>query len=448
VTPHDEPGEPGTHRPAVVLLPGDADTAALVDAGAGSLAPGGSLVAIALLGANAAAYVLAVAASRLLSADAYGQLTALLGVLLVASVPALAVQAVVARSLARRPAGEASGPRERTLLLRSAATGAAVAAVAALAAPLLAAFLHVGVAGPLWLAVGLVPFALQAAVQGILQGSERFGLLAVLIGLQALGKAAGLVPLLLGGGPAAVLAALAAGTALVAGLGLLVVRTGPGGARPAGLPGRREVALAAGGLLGLLALANLDLLLARHLLDGTQSGRYAVGSVLAKVAFWLPQAVAVVALPRLTDPEGGRRLLRAALAVVAGLGALEVAGAVLLARPVLELVFGPAYGSLSAVAPLFVLQGAALATVQLVVYRSIALGRGVTGWLLVAAGALEVLVVLAVRPTGVAGVVGVAATTAVALAVLAVLADERLPRRGTGGTIGPVRPPTRSGRTP
>jgi len=276
-------------------------------------------------------------------------------------------------------------------------------------------------------------------VQGLLQGAERFGALAALIGLQSVGKAVALVPLLLGAGPATVLAALAGGTALVAGAGLLVVGTGRPGPRPAFLPGPREVALAAGGLLGLLALANLDLLLARNLLTGAESGRYAVGSVLAKVAFWLPQAVAVVALPRLTDPDGGRRLLRSALGVVAGLGALELAGAALLARPVLVTVFGTEYGSLAGLAPLFVLQGAALATVQLVLYRSIALGHGTTGRLVAAAGLVEVLVLLAVRPDAVGSVVLVAACTAVGLAVVAVLAEEHAARRRPGDPAAPVR---------
>ncbi len=74
-------------------------------------------------------------------------------------------------------------------------------------------------------------------------------------------------------------------------------------------------------MLALTVLANLDLLLARVVLDDVASGRYAVGSVVAKVAYWAPQAVVVVAYPRLAaagDPGG---VLPRGAAAVAALGA-------------------------------------------------------------------------------------------------------------------------------
>ena len=63
---------------------------------------------------------------------------------------------------------------------------------------------------------------------------------------------------------------------------------------------------ASGPLLGFVLLLNLDVLLARHHLTAAQAGEYAVAAIFAKVAFWLPQGVGVVLLPRLAD-AGHRR---------------------------------------------------------------------------------------------------------------------------------------------
>jgi O-antigen/teichoic acid export membrane protein len=279
-----------------------------------------------------------------------------------------------------------------------------------------AAFLHVGVAGPLWVAAGLLPLALLSAAMGVLQGAERFAALALVICAQGVGKAVGLVPLALDGGPPEVLAALAGGTLLAALVALVAVgRTAPD-ALPEGLPTVREALAAAGGLFALLALANLDLLLARHVLPGDASGEYSAGAVCAKAAFWLPQAVVVVVFPRLSDPEAGRRLLRQAVLAVGALGLLELAGSLLLARPALELTFGEQYGSVAHLAPLFVVQGAVLSVVQLLVYRAIATRDPVAARLVLAAAAVEAVAVLALRPDSPGPVIAVAAAVAVVLA--------------------------------
>lgn len=380
-----------------------------------SLARSGGLIAPALTLVNLVGYVVTVGAARALSKDGYGELNAFLGVLLVASVPALAVQAVVARSIARRPADEVPGPRERALLLRAAGLGVAVSAVVAATAPLLAAFLHTGPSGPLWVAAQLAPFVVMAAAMGVLQGAERFRALAAVICVQAVGKGLGLLPLLGSPSPSDVLVAFLAGTALTALVGLVLVGRGTPGPPPLRLPTPAELTAAIGGLLALLVLANLDLLLARNVLSGDESGRYSAGAVLAKAAFWLPQAVAVVVFPRLSEPDGGRELLRRAVLVVAGLGLLEVAGCALLARPVLELTFGQSYGSLSGIAPLWVLQGAALSVVQLLVYRAIATRDPRTTWYVGLAAVAEAAVVLVWRPDTPGPVVAVAVSVALLL---------------------------------
>lgn len=379
-----------------------------------SLVRGAGLVGPALTVLNVVGYVLTVGAARAFDHDAYGQLNALLGVLLVLSVPALGVQTVVARSVAQRPRDEPAGARESSLLRWAAWVGVAAAAAAAAAAPLLASFLHTGLAGPLWVAVQIAPMTLLSATLGVVQGHERFTALAGLIGAQALGKLVGLVPLLTGGSAPDLLAALTVGTTLAAGIGLVCVRRAPRPALRVPVPSVRDLGLAVTGLFAVLLLANVDVPVARNLLSGEESGRYAVGSVLAKIAFFLPQAVAVVIFPRLSEPAAGRQLLRKALMVVGALGLVEVLGCLLLARPVLEITFGPSYGSLDTIAWLWVLQGVGLSVVQLLVYRAIATGDSVTARLVGAAAVLEVAALYVVSPAHPRGVIAIA-TSAVAL---------------------------------
>jgi O-antigen/teichoic acid export membrane protein len=404
-----------SRRAAIEIVPVAGDGSAAISSQV-SLARGGSLVAPALTLVNIVGYILTVAAARVFDKSTYGELNALLGVLLVLSVPALALQAVVARAIARRPAGEAPGTRERLLLQRCVVVGLGVSALLALLSPLLAAFLHTGISQPLWVALQLLPFAVLSGAMGVLQGAERFKALALVIVAQAVGKGLGIVPLLLDGSTDEVLAALAGGMFLTVAVALMVLRPEARGPAPEDLPGPRDLLLAISGLLALLVLANLDVLLARNVLSGDQSGRYSAGAVLAKAAFWLPQAVAVVVFPRLSDAELGRKVLQKAVLVVTALGALEVLGCLVLAKPALEITFGAQYGSLSGIAPLWVLQGASLSIVQLLVYRAIATGDPVASRVVGVAAVLEAAVVLVVRPTTPTPVIAVAVVVAVALA--------------------------------
>lgn len=455
---------PGLHAPgpagpvptdAEVIVP--TDTQVIVPTDAGVIGPGGPaapslvrrarLVAPALVVVNVVGYVLAVAASRALDPAGYGELGALLGVSLVACVPAVGLQAVVAREVAGTRVADRAD-RERALLRQGLRIGLLSGALALALAPAVAAFLRVGLAGPVWVAVALVPLAVLTAVQGLLQGEERFAALAAVLVAQAAGKAVGLAPLLVGGGAAGVLAGLALGTVLAAGVAVLVLRRAPGaptappsyGPRRA-LPGLRATVLASGGLLALLVLSNVDLLIARNQLPDAESGLYAVGNVLSKSAFWLPQAVAVVAFPRLVDPGAGDRVLRAAVAVVAGLGLTTVAGAALLGRPAVELAFGTEYAAVAGPAPLFVLQGTALALVQLLVYRGIAThDRTATRAVALTAAALAAALLILPDLT-VLRAIGVATSTAVLLAAALLVPALRGP---AGQPLrGPVGRPVR-----
>src|SRR6266542_2561207 len=152
-----------------------------------SLARAGLMVAPAMAVANGLNYAFNLVMLRLLEPEAYGALGALLAVIPIGTVPGLALQAVVARHTALR-AGDRRAVAElwsRTLVAVSWVSLGLGLAVAA-AAPALAAFLHLGSIVPaLWLAANILPLPLVSALQGMLQGVQRFGALAAALLLNA-----------------------------------------------------------------------------------------------------------------------------------------------------------------------------------------------------------------------------------------------------------------------
>src|SRR5436309_6013638 len=231
----------------------------------GSLLRAGMLVAPLLALGNALNYAYNLVMARLLGPAGYGALGALLALALIASVPGLALQVVVARHTALR-----AGDRRAVAELWSATlawvvlAGLALALLLAAAGPLLSGYLRLGSLTPaLWLAASVAPLPALAAVQGMLQGCERFVLLALVLVAAAAGKlAAGVALVALGAGVDGAIAAVAVGSLAAVLLALAWVR--PAAGRP-GRAGRhrtrplprglgREVAAATSGILGLFVL--------------------------------------------------------------------------------------------------------------------------------------------------------------------------------------------------
>src|ERR671934_257169 len=121
-----------------------------------------AVVPAATIAANVTSYVLLLTAAHLLNKGAYGQLSSLLGLLLVTTVPMLALQTVAARRL---PTGEDAEP---VVVSAAAIIGAGAAVLLALVSPGLAAFLHLSsLSGPLLVACTIPATALLGACQGI-----------------------------------------------------------------------------------------------------------------------------------------------------------------------------------------------------------------------------------------------------------------------------------------
>lgn len=335
-----------------------------------SAAASAAAVPIAFLLANALSYALLLAAAHRMTTADYGVLSSLLGLLLISTIPMLALQTVAARRAAAR-AGSAG------LVRGAAAVGAIATGVLLAASPALSRFLHLHDLFGVALVAATVPAgAVLGTAQGIAQGRRRFGRLAWLILATTGGRSiGGLVGLFAGNTPDSTVVGVLIGTGLAA--AAVVVRA-PGTTlgrtawahRGAGVVVETLHAMHAHGIF--LVLAGMDVLLARHVLTSSQAGGYAVGAIVTRATLWLPQSVVILLFAGLAEAHRQRSAARQAGAAVAALGAMCVLGCAVLGPLVVDVVGGSRYGGLDHVIWQFALLGALLAVLQLAVLAGLA----------------------------------------------------------------------------
>jgi O-antigen/teichoic acid export membrane protein len=404
---------------------------------AGTIAVGGTAAMVVLTGlANATNYASSLIFSRLLTPASFGDLTALLALVVVVTVPAGAVQTIAAERIA---ALHAAGEYDRIrYLIRHGLAHVAVLALAAglvalMAAPLvytafgLQAFGAALAVVPLLVASMFVP-----AVWGLLQGFNRFLALGLLTFISALSRIAFGAPWAAAGGGAG---GALAGQAIGIGFGVIVtlwvlrdylIGRGSGAAK-SGMRRRPDARTlsASGAFIAFALLSNLDVLMAKLLLSAQESGEYAALATVGKIVIFLPSAVAVVMVPslaraRLADNSGGEVLRRAALVV----GVTTLLAAIpLLAFPdfVMHAMFGNRYLNAASGVRAITVAGAGLALMYLLVVYTVAIQD--RRWLLVLGGAVAVQIIaiglLHRTPTDVA-------TAQAAVIVLALAVNEAL----------------------
>jgi len=379
------------------------------------------LVSLALAGNNAGSYVLSLAAARILAPGAFGELSSLLAVLVIGVVPAMGLQTVVALRVARSPQHTGS------LFALGLVTSGIVATAALTLSPLLVLLLHLGSLAPaLLVTASLGPLTLLGLFHGMLQGSHRFATLAGLIALEGVGKVGGsLVGLLVSGSTTGALAGTAIGSlAVVTASWQICGRPRPRWSDRHG----RDVLHTAQAMLALVLLVNLDLVLARHTLPAAEAGEYALGAIVTKIAYWLPQAVGVLVLPRFAVVSGRRRALPVALGICASLDAVVVLVTLVFGSRLLPLIGGVRYaGSTMPLWP-FALAGSMLALVQILLYARLADGDRRVTVLMWAAVAVEAVLIPAWLHGSAVQVVTVAACCAGGLALAGAVVEIRARR--------------------
>jgi O-antigen/teichoic acid export membrane protein len=419
-------GRPG----AAARRPGlDSDTAKAVG------------LAAATMAANLLAVVFTIVFTRLLGAEGYGSLAALLNLSIILFVPGSALQVAAARegTLGRLGhGGELAATLSRWMRHLLGAL-VVVVGLSVLAREPLAALLNVEQE---WAAAAVPPTALVWLIlcvqRGLLQAAQAYkavGLSVVLdaggrllIGLVLVGAGLGVTGAYLGTFLAFALAALA--------LELVLRRhLGPADETTPRHPLRalaRDAAIPIAVLTLVAGLQNLDVILAKHALDATTAGVYAAATVAAKATVWIAFGLGFWVLPEATRRaargEDPRTVLVRALAVIGAIAAVALTAYAVAPGLVLRTAFGPEFESgetvLFALGAAYALLAASYLGVQYLLglhHRAFAPALGlalvVEAALLAGAGSL----------TAFAGVV-LAIQAAVALVVLTLSARARTAR--------------------
>jgi hypothetical protein len=306
--------------------------------------------------------------ARILHPGGYGELVTLLNVLLVAFVPTLAVQTVTARRVA---VGDSRGTLLATLTVAGIDT-----TLLTLMAPLLTAFLNLPDSTGLIFAALVLPGAsIQGWCQGIWQGREEFGALAVAVGMSGVARSGiGLAALVATHSPVLTVASSTGGAtcSAVGCLWLLRVHARSSLRRRRCGEVIREFLHASHGYAAFLVLTVADQLLARHVLPGEAAAAYAAGAVLARVALWLPQSVVSVLFASLVRHGGRMTLYLRTAGVLAAFGIAEVFLAAVLSHDASMLVGGSKFPQLPPDLWLFAAIGASLSLIQFSLVASLA----------------------------------------------------------------------------
>jgi O-antigen/teichoic acid export membrane protein len=397
-------------------------------------------LAAATLANNALQLIFTVIFTRVLGPTDYGTLAALISAFLILYVTGQAVQVAAAREAALDRLGHAEILRAtlRSWIQRLLVALVAVTAVSIVLRAQLAALMGVDEAP--WAAAAIPPMGvlwmLLCLQRGAFQGLRTYRPVAISIVGEAAGRlVCSLVLVAAGLGVAGALLGAPLAFVLVA-LWLereLHRRVGPLNVVDAPLRTLRSLVgdgwVAILGLLLLASLQNIDVIVAKHTLDGDEAGSYAAAAVAAKAIVWVAIGVGLHLLPEATrraaaglDP---RPVLLRALGIVGVVAAPALLIFAVAPRLLLRVAFGPDLTRASdALLPL----GAAmtlLAIAYLTVQYMLALGETRFLWVLAVVAVAEPFVLAASNTEVVAfaGIVfavqGLAACSVLALGLAA-----------------------------
>lgn len=337
---------------------------------------GSGLIAVAMGLMNLGTYGFTMVAARLLGPRPYGAFAGLMATLLVLSVLQLGLQATAARRISADP--DHVGQIERGILRVTYRAALLLGALTVALSPLFMVLLRLDDLVPaLLVAATVVPLTVMGGQAGILQGERRWAALAALYLAAGVPRLfIGSVLVLLEPTETAAMGAVAVAAWAPVLVGWWVLRA----PRPSGPPSEDHFARRIAwesvrnsqALLAFFAVSNIDVVVARNVLDEHDAGLYAGGLILTKAVLFLPQFVVVLAFPSMARPGESVTAVRRSLTAVGAMGLLATAGAWLLADVALVFVGGRQYDDIVDSLWLFAVLGTLLAMLQLLVYAVLA----------------------------------------------------------------------------
>ncbi|WP_435769261.1 lipopolysaccharide biosynthesis protein [Nocardioides sp. SYSU DS0651] len=392
-------------------------------------------IAIAMAVMNVGTYAFQMVAARLLGPSQYGAVASLMALLMVLSVLQLGLQATAARRISAEPGDVAA--IERTVLLTTWRAALLLGVVALAAAPAVWQLLRLDSLLPaVLLALCVVPVTVMGGQAGVLQGERRWlplGLVYVSVGVPRV--LVGTAFLLLSPTETNAMLAVLIASWLPVLVGTAALRHRPGEAVPdheahVRRDVVRETVASSVALLAFIALSNLDVVVARSVLDEHDAGLYAGGLIVTKAVLFLPQFAVVILFPSMSTDHESRSAVVRGLAFLTGLGAAAAVATYFLSDLALVFIGGDDYAGVQDRLWLFAVLGGLLAVLQLLVYAGLA-RRGRTTKYLIGVGVAALVGAGATAAT----VTGLAATVALvdAAVVLVLLALQVLRHRRLAG---------------
>lgn len=393
---------------------------------------------------NLGNYAFFVIAGRSVGPDHYGTIAALLAATMLVQIPAGAVQVGISRRIAEIGPGDA---RTAAWLVRRAfprslgsglLLGGATFAIVSLGAP------QVPLLAAAATGAAVAPIPAFSLASGVLQGHQRFGGFALSIAMLGAPRPLALLVLLTTIPEVTAAMAASAITIVLAAVAAATLAWPRQVEAPMVRPSRewaafrRTIVPLAVGLSGIGSLINLDVIVARATLPERIAGLFGAVAVIAKAIVIVPQTVAWVLLPRISQTHAAGRssgrllVLGIAITVIGGVTATTIA--LLFGTPIVEFVFGSKYGDGAAyLTPMF---GTASATGLLLVLMYHQLARGVDLFVWVVAG----LAVVEAGAFALAhGSVGVILTIEAVVALVGLTLYEVLYGRTDGGISRSIR---------
>ena len=395
------------------------------------LAKGLVFVGAATLVGNGAAYALSMVAARVLTPEDFGAMGALLGLLIILATLGISTQALTARRVAS--AGPLRAEVEAQAIRLSVLIGLGLAVLAVLLTWPVSVIFTIP---PVAVATGVLSIAftvIGSAAMGIAQGREQHGKLAGAFIANGVSRAVGgVIGVLVLQSVSGVGVGIMIGCAVGAAISYQLVAPRTWGTQLRDGIGV-EFGHVAHALIVLFTLTNVDVLLARVFLTEAQSGEYSVGVLLAKIAFFLPNAIIIVLFPKMAAGDS-RRALFVATGLTACVGLVITSVSFFVGDLVIRILGGAQYVELGSEAWLFALEGSAFALVQVLLYARLAAQDRKAVVAVWAALVVLVVIVAGWRNNSVAEIV----TTVVGVSLVLTVVGLFLDRRSAPRTVLPI----------
>ena len=387
------------------------------------VAKGMIFVGVATLLGNGTAYLLSMVSARVLDPADFGALGALLGLLVIIATLGISTQALTARRVSTASATERKDVEGQAIRL-SIFTAFAILIGAVIISWPVSVIFAIPILAVLTGVASLGFVVIGSAAMGIAQGREEHIKLSIAFiantACRAFGGIIGVVVFQsVTGVGFGVLIGCAVGAAIAH--QLISPKTFSSKLKDGiGI----EFGHIAHALIVLFTLTNIDVLLARVFLTEDLSGEYSVGVLLAKIAFFLPNAIIIVLFPKMSGGDS-HRALYIATALTAMVGVVITLASVFAGDMIISILGGSQYTDLGGEAWLFALEGSAFALVQVLLYARLAAQdrRAVLAvW-----GALAVLTVIVVgwRHNSVAEIVTSVVAVSLGLTVVGFILDRK-----------------------